>query len=197
MLNVFVDGNVHYAASGADVQRIIEDFFGLNQNDDSSAVGPVARGEEIEFAFSRADVTPVESLQGFDGLLHVSANWQTGYGALKWITEDGLTFSTDSEIAGVVWISDNPTPPDFDPLVVADKDLQLHYRPQNTLPLGAVRAAIEEFCLGEVGARPACISWMPGDFSGQPLDMLIEIIEEDNSCDDPWCDNPEPNHPIH
>lgn len=137
------------------------------------------------FAGQRLDM---DDLTGqFDNYLHIAVNAATGYGALMWLVTEGTTVSVAPSIAEHVWISDNPYPPAFDPDVISDPGFPRYHHPHSTLPVGQIRAAVEEFCRNGTGHRPECISWTPGELSGRRLDTP-EPEERITLCEDPWCD---------
>ncbi|GAA4932465.1 Imm1 family immunity protein [Streptomyces coeruleoprunus] len=144
---------------------------------------PVARGiapgNDAWFALSDP---PGPDRRGRCSHLRVAANRSTGYGALIWfVTMD------DPRRGGVyehVWVSDNATPPDFDPRVVSDPGYPLFHDPASALPIPRVRAALEEYCRSATGERPGCVDWVEGHMNGQRLDR--PSITEDVEDHDPF-----------
>ncbi|MEV8322650.1 Imm1 family immunity protein [Kitasatospora sp. NPDC056731] len=114
--------------------------------------------------------------------LRVAANETTGFGAVIWFT-DGRP-PRRGGIYDDAWISDNPTPSRVDSSLVSDPGYPRFHDPASAIPLGQVRAAIEEFCRSGTGARPECIAWVTGDINGQRHDrpQFEEIdVEEDRA----------------
>ncbi|MFF5288835.1 Imm1 family immunity protein [Paractinoplanes globisporus] len=87
--------------------------------------------------------------------LHVRVNSFTGYGSLIWYVADQGC-----------WLTDNPSPPAFDPLVLAEPGGPQTFDPRSTLPVARIREAVEEFCRTATGKRPTSVSWVPGDLGG-------------------------------
>ncbi|MFF7459790.1 Imm1 family immunity protein [Kitasatospora sp. NPDC008115] len=114
-----------------------------------------------------------------DSTLLVSANSNTGFGALIWYLADGNPLKRG--IFEHAWISDNPQPPEFDPRVVSDSGYPLFHDRASTLPISKVRAALEEFARTGTGERPECISWTLGNIDGQRHDRapIWEFDEEE------------------
>lgn len=73
----------------------------------------------------------------------LTANQDTGYGAVRWNTSHHLV---------------NLRRP-ADPRVVFDPDVPSWYRPEHTLPLAHVERAAREF-VTTGGAQPTCVEWM-------------------------------------
>ncbi|WP_153547953.1 Imm1 family immunity protein [Streptomyces sp. RB17] len=196
ILNIFINGQIYHSAEWSVAQRIIDEVFGNLRGGGDSAMNSAGEGVTVEFTLSKGRANRIDALQNFDSYLHAAVNHQTGYGALKWLLPPGSAVFIDAAIAEHVWISDNPTPPDMDPHVISDPDLPRYHHVRSTLPMHAVRAAVEEFCRTGTGMRPSCIDWTPGDLSGRRLDVPDSRISA-AYCDDPWCDNSEPGHPCH
>jgi len=78
--------------------------------------------------------------------LSVAVNTKTGYGGLTWFITERSTIPAGDKIANHVGVTDNPSPPDFDPGVVSDPGYPLFYHPNSTIPVTQVRTALEEFC---------------------------------------------------
>ncbi|WP_443069026.1 Imm1 family immunity protein [Streptomyces sp. NBC_01278] len=197
ILNIFINGQTYHSSEWPTVQRIIDEVFGDLRQEGSSTIDSASKGVVVEFTLSQNRTNQIDrALQNFESYLHVAVNHQTGYGALKWLLPPGSSVLVDATIAEHVWISDNPTPPDTDPRVMADSDLMRYHHLRSTLPIPAVRAAVEEFCRTGTGMRPSCIKWTPGDLSGRRVDFPDSSIST-AYCDDPWCDITEPGHPCH
>lgn len=118
--------------------------------------------------FSIADRPVTYDDLASDNTLAVAVNKTAGYGALMWCVD-----SRSPRRGGIyehVWVTDNPGPPQFDPRVVANPDAGLIHSPRSTLPVLQIRLAVEEFCYGDTGDRPECVSWAPGDLNGHRHD---------------------------
>lgn len=103
-----------------------------------------------------------------DTWLAVAVNKTAGYGALMWCVD-----SSSPRRGGIyehVWLTDNPSPPQVDPQVVANPDSGLIHSPRSTLPVPQIRLAVEEFCYGVTGDRPERVSWARGDLIGRRHD---------------------------
>ncbi|MFC1432638.1 Imm1 family immunity protein [Streptacidiphilus sp. N1-3] len=182
------------AQASSDSTSSLGSPVGLKARNSSSEIDP---GYSIaEFTISQTATNSIEVLGEFDGYLHVSINYRSRYGALKWLRPRASSAQFDGGITGLVWISNNPNPPAEDPHVVADADLSSYYDQRSTLFAPEVRAAVEEFCRTATGERPACIEWTPGELSGRRLDSPVPRGGPE-ICDDPWCENQEPGHPYH
>ena len=103
-----------------------------------------------------------------DNYLHVAANISTGYGGLVWFVAD--RHPRRGGVFDHVWVSDNPSPPDFDPQVISDPGEPRLHDPRSVLPLPRVRAAVEEFCRTGTGMRPESIGLVRGHMSGHRLE---------------------------
>ncbi|MFJ4894991.1 Imm1 family immunity protein [Streptomyces sp. NPDC088788] len=153
-------------------------------------------GQTAEFTFTERSEGSTGGLLDFDSYLHVAVNARTGHGALKWMLTRGSTVAMDPSIADQVWLSDNPAPPSKDPNVIADPGFPLFHHPRSVLPVGRIRAAVEEYCRAGTGHRPTCTGWTPGQTSGRRLDSPV-AEPYITHCEDPWCEIPEPEHPAH
>jgi Immunity protein Imm1 len=97
-------------------------------------------------------------------------NTETGYGGLTWFVTQDRAVAAGDEIADHVWVTDNPSPPGFDPRVVSELHYPVFYHPNSTIPAAQVQAALEEFCRTSTGDRPECVRWVHGTVSGERLD---------------------------
>jgi len=95
--------------------------------------------------------------------LRLAINLDTGFGGLIWYA---LHRSTEDPLSQRVWVSDNPTPPDFDPKVISDTHVPIFLARRSVLPMLRIEEAVEEFCLGGTGARPESIDWAEGQVNG-------------------------------
>jgi hypothetical protein len=108
--------------------------------------------------------------------LIVSINRETGYGGLIWFVSGEYANAGDEDVLGSIWVSDNPTPPDFDPEVVADPAEPYFFEPRSVLPVEQIEAAVQEFCRTRTGMRPECVRWTVGEVSGRRADRGDEEI---------------------
>jgi hypothetical protein len=174
ILNVFIDKKWRHCESQDEMISVISDVMGSGEmRTHVERYGGADAGAWFGFSEFRIEGTDMP-----DNFLRVAVNEETGYGGLTWGVTDKYPVPCG------VWISDNPNPPTFDPLVVSDPGCPVFYEPHSTLPLNMVRAALEEFCYLGTGARPACVGWVRGNVSGRRLDseLKVEIVEDV----DPW-----------
>ncbi|WP_329541605.1 Imm1 family immunity protein [Streptomyces sp. NBC_01358] len=195
-LNIFLNGRVYNSAEWSVARKIIDETFECSRNDGGSDLDGTDEGVSVEFTLSEERLHGVDAMRNFDSYLHVAVNRCTEYGALKWLVTPGSAVPVESATAEHVWISDNPAPPENDPRVISDPDLQRYHHVRSTLPIAAVRAALEEFCRTGTGVRPSAIDWTPGDLSGRRHDAP-DPKSSVAYCDDPWCEISEPGHPCH
>ncbi|MFE7588809.1 Imm1 family immunity protein [Kitasatospora sp. NPDC057512] len=122
-----------------------------------------------------------EGRQVADSNLSVSVNPENGYGALVWGV-DGNS-SRRGGIYDFSWISDNPDPPGFDPVLVSDPCFPRFHSPRSALPVEQIREAILEFCRSPFGERPECITWVTGELNGVRHDDEPEEgpVEDDSA----------------
>ena len=174
ILNVFFDKEWHHYESRDEVTSAIS---GILEGGGAGARAEGSRSADAGAWFGFSDFR-VEGNDMPDNFLRVAVNEETGYGGLAWGVTDR------HPIPSGVWISDNPNPPEFDPRVISDPGCPVFYEPQSTLPLGLVRAALEEFCYLGTGARPVCVRWVRGNVNGRRLDseLKVEIVDDI----DPW-----------
>jgi Immunity protein Imm1 len=127
----------------------------------------VGVGDPVSFSF--ADRRHTAETRGWwpDNYLRVGVNSSTGYGGLVWHVSPKRAGASGDDKSQWCWVSDNPTPPDFDPKVFSDPGSPLCYDPRSTLPVLRVRAALEEFCRTGTGERPECIQWVRGEINGE------------------------------
>ncbi|MEV6204778.1 Imm1 family immunity protein [Streptomyces sp. NPDC051771] len=112
------------------------------------------------------DQYPEETNQQWpSNYLHVTVNTGNGYGALRWLTTNSPAGADEDHMSHFVWISKNPTPPDFDPRLILDPSTPLYFPAESALPAEKVRAALVEFCRVRTGERPTSIEWMIDPFS--------------------------------
>jgi hypothetical protein len=95
-----------------------------------------------------------------DNVLQIGVNRETGYGGLVWSASQGR--AGKDYVSEYIWVTDNPSPPDFDPRVVSDPRVPYFFDPRSVLPLDQILAALEEFCSLETGDRPECVQWVHG-----------------------------------
>ena len=129
----------------------------------------VGVGDPVAFSFAEQRRTAETRGSWPDNYLRVGVNSVTGYGGLVWYVSPKRAEASAREIDQFCWVSDNPTPPDFDPQVLSDPGSPLCYDKRSALPLSCMREALEEFCRIGTGDRPECISWVHGEINGERL----------------------------
>lgn len=169
ILNALIHDKLQYAETWQEQSALISEvmqnleFEGFVTHDEMQWPTP---GEDAQFMFS-------DRRHGGNGdwpnnRLVVAVNKSTGYGGLIWnVTHD---FPVKGGIYDHVWVSDNPEPPDFDPRVVSDACMPSFHDPRSTLPLAAVRTALEEFCRTGTGDRPQSVNWVRSWTNGHRID---------------------------
>lgn len=162
ILNARIHGKYHYAESWPEKYDLISEVMeNLRfERTDSPWVDP---GEIAEFMFATQRRTDSSDWWP-DNHLQISVNSATGFGGLVWFAMRDQV--PEGDIAEYIWISDNPSPPSFDPRVVADPGVPHFFDPRSAIPAEDVRAALEEFCKKGTGDRPECIHWVQGDLDG-------------------------------
>jgi len=163
----------------AAIREVISEVLENLKYEDLSA-GGVAPGSLARFCLDRRRFNSVNVQNLPEFCIVVAANRATGYGAMVWYTNNKDVISGDA-----VWISDNLEPPATDPRVVADPHYPLFHSPSSAVPLSRLREALEEFCLGGTGARPATVDWIRGDLSGRRSDK-VQAVDFVEVPDDPW-----------
>jgi hypothetical protein len=167
ILNAIIHGSYYYADSWPEKIELIREVM-QNLRSERCDTPWIDAGETAWFMF--ADRRHSESTRDWwpDNTLLVAVNSVTGYGGLVWSANQDRV--EKDEISKYVWVSDNPSPPDFDPRVVSDPGVPYFFDPKSTLPLDRVRAALEEFCMLGTGDRPECIRWVRGELNAQRHD---------------------------
>ncbi|MFE7927531.1 Imm1 family immunity protein [Streptomyces sp. NPDC057456] len=165
ILNVDIHGKREYAETEKDVSVLITEVIeNLSfEQVDSPWVDP---GEDAWFMWADRRLTERERP---DNHLRVAVNSSTGYGALVWFFNGERAERVNNSISNNIWVSNNPTPPSFDPRVVSDPGYPLFHDPLSTIPVSEVRRALQEFCDAKTGDRPACIEWAKGEMNGTRL----------------------------
>ncbi|MGW3098300.1 Imm1 family immunity protein [Streptomyces sp. NPDC001102] len=166
ILNAIVHGERVYAETLEEAAGLIEEVM---QNLSFERIGGpwVDPGEDAWFMW--ADKRLGESERP-DNHLQVAVNSSTGYGALIWFVTGEYAERLNNEISNSIWISDNPTPPEFDPRVVADPGFPTFHDRRSAIPVSLVRRALEEFCRAGTGGRPECLGWVRGEMDGTRLE---------------------------
>ncbi|MEU1618828.1 Imm1 family immunity protein [Streptomyces sp. NPDC005722] len=180
ILSVHFDGEWHHGTNMDEAARLVARVFdGEELGGGVEETGSV--GVNVWFCLSEqphTDTNPVA-----DNHLRVAINASTGFGALVW----GLTMRSPRKggIYDSVWISDNPEPPNFDPVLVSDPGYPLFHDRSSALPIRLVREAVEEFCRVGTGDRPECVEWVAGHFNGQRVDRdsIVDTVDGfDDDC---------------
>ncbi|MER6523108.1 Imm1 family immunity protein [Streptomyces sp. NPDC001553] len=116
-----------------------------------------------------------------DNVLRVGINSRTGYGGFIWyVTVSRWEAAIEKPPSGY-WVSENPSPPNFDPAVTADPGFPINFAPRSTVPLQQVRSTLEEFCFTGTGDRPEGIAWISSDGNGRILAPQGEDAESDST----------------
>ncbi|MFF8609535.1 Imm1 family immunity protein [Streptomyces sp. NPDC015346] len=141
----------------------------VEANDRALAPDSVLGCETVSFMYHK-DRDPVPK----EASLTVTVNPENGFGGLVWYA-DGVTATRLAETVGhdfadSIWVSINPSPPQFDPEIPSDPWAPTYMDRVSALPLAALRSALEEFCANGTGDRPMCIEWVEGNFDGSLLD---------------------------
>lgn len=131
-------------------------------------------GDSVALSISADPYTSEAPGRRPDNYLHVRMNSFTGYGGLIWHVMGDRARATGAEDDQWCWVSDNPSPPSFDPLVLSDPGAPLSFDPRSALPAAQVRAAMEEFSRTATGERPTCVRWVHGQMSGERHDQEQE-----------------------
>ncbi|MEV7544918.1 Imm1 family immunity protein [Streptomyces sp. NPDC089915] len=95
--------------------------------------------------------------------IRVGVNKATGYGGIVWWGPE-----VDGQPNEHYWVTDNDSPPDFDPRVTSDQCFPLWYDRRSAIAVTDVEQALWEFCTSK-GMRPTAVRWVPADPSGQRL----------------------------
>ncbi|MEU8779969.1 Imm1 family immunity protein [Streptomyces sp. NPDC048606] len=166
ILNVSFAHEIHYAHALEEMlgltSRVIEEM--AKGNADS---GPQYSGVTATFCMSKKRHTTSDAASLPDNFLTASVNGSSGYGALTWFTSSNRLGA--KELVAHTWVSDNPNPPIFDPIVVGDSGSPVFHDRRSTLPIQEVTAAVEEFCRVGTGARPESIDWVAGTPAGHRI----------------------------
>lgn len=169
ILNAIIHGKYEYAQSWPEMASLIDEVEHRLRSErlDSPWVSP---GEVATFMFAGSRHSRSERGWWPDNALQVSVNSNTGFGGLIWYASQSRI--VEGEISEHIWVSDNPSPPDFDPRVVSDPSIPVFFSVRSVLPIARVRAALEEFCRVGTGNRPECIQWVHGELNGERHDEL-------------------------
>jgi hypothetical protein len=125
--------------------------------------------DTVSFLFRRAD-----NPERTEASLTVTVNHDNGYGGLVWYADGNtakrLAETKGEEFSDSIWVSTNPSPPEFEPEILSDPWAPAYIHRTSALPLAALRSALEEFCAEGTGDRPTCIEWVEGNFDGTLLE---------------------------
>ncbi|MFG3511286.1 Imm1 family immunity protein [Streptomyces bobili] len=165
VLNVDIHGKREYAETDKEVSELIaEAVENLSfEQVDSPWVDP---GEDAWFMWAERRLKGRERP---DNHLRVAVNSSTGYGALLWFFNAERAERANDSVSDRIWVSNNPTPPNFDPRVVSDPGYPLFHDPISTIPVSEVRRALQEFCDTKTGDRPTCVEWTQAEMNGTRL----------------------------
>jgi hypothetical protein len=174
ILEAFIHGEQRYAQTWPQMTELIDEVMTNLATEDPDSPWIVA-GEVASFMFVGRRRADPHRPPWPDNYLAVAVNTKTGYGALTWFVNEPRALVTDDEIASHVWVTDNPSPPSFDPRVVGDPGIPVFYHPTSTIPAAQIRTALEEFCRTGTGDRPGSVAWVHGEPSGRRLDAEPNI----------------------
>lgn len=149
-------GQLHFLRKPEDVAASLSEAFNAHQ----------VKGLDVKASWL-AMVS--EENQSPMSMLEVSANLKNGLAGAVWFAgwDESARFKrypTD-DLVDHPWISQNETPPSFDPEVLSDAHCPSYFDPAGVLPITMVSSAIEEYC-ALMGSRPECINWVPGELNG-------------------------------
>lgn len=165
ILNALIHGKWRYVETLPEMLALVD--LVMEDLASESEVPFYDPGEDAKFMLSDKRHTGV-GIDWPNSFLQIAVNVSTGYGGLIWFVTDG--YAHKGGIYESVWVSDNPSPPDFDPRVVSDPGEPAFHDPRSTIPNPLVRLAVEEFCRTGTGQRPECVSWVRGYVNGYRLD---------------------------
>ena len=166
ILNVRIGSAYHYAENWSEMSELITR---VTREQQVSLPG-VGAGENAVFMFASGRHTTQTRDWWPDNFLHVGVNSSTGYGGLVWYVDPKRADKSGDENSQWCWVSDNPAPPEFDPMVLSDPGAPLRYDRRSTLPVASVISALEEFCRMGTGDRPECVQWVHGEINGERLE---------------------------
>lgn len=165
ILNVRIGATYYYAETWPEMAELVA----MVVQSQRISIPGVGVGDPVAFSFAEQRRTAETRGSWPDNYLLVGVNSSTGYGGLVWYVSPKRAEVSGDEKSRWCWVSDNPTPPDFDPKVLSDPGCPCCYDRRSTLPIGRVREALEEFCRTGTGDRPECIDWVHGEISGERL----------------------------
>jgi hypothetical protein len=161
ILNALIHGELRYAETLPEMLALVD--IVMKDLASESSVPFYDPGEDAKFMLSDKRHMGV-GVDWPNNFLQIAVNVSTGYGGLIWfVTED---YPEKGGIYESVWVSDNPSPPSFDPRVVSDPGEPAFHDPRSAIPIPLVRQAVEEFCRAGTGRRPESIGWVRSYVSG-------------------------------
>lgn len=165
MLNVRIGVACHHVETSPEMSRLID----LVIRGQSVSIPGVGIGDPVSFSFTTQPYTMQSKGWWPDNYLRVGVNAKAGYGGLVWYVSPRRAEIVGDEKSRQCWVSDNPTPPEFDPQVLSDPGSPICYDRRSVLPVARVREALQEFCNRGTGDRPECIDWVPSEINGERL----------------------------
>ncbi|MBF6169749.1 hypothetical protein IU486_34305 [Streptomyces gardneri] len=167
ILNVRIGATYYYAQTWPQMSELV---MMVTRPQRISPPGIDGEHGNAEFMFADGRHTARTRDWWPDNFLHVGVNCATGYGGLIWYVSPDRAGKSGDETSQWCWVSDNPTPPDFDPRVLSDPGCPLFFDRRSALPVTRVRQALEEFCRMGTGDRPECVRWVRGEINGERLE---------------------------
>jgi hypothetical protein len=167
ILNAVIHNRYYYAEGWPERSALIAEVM-ENLQFEQNDLPWIGSGEIASFMF--ADRRHSESVRDWwpDNTLQIAVNRQTGYGGLVWFATQERVKKDDT--SAYIWVSNNVTPPEFDPRVVSDPGVPHFFDRRSVLPVSQIKVALEEFCWLGTGDRPECIEWVRGEMNGRRHD---------------------------
>jgi hypothetical protein len=150
----------HYARSEAEVAELIDHILSELVQGGRTPDGFEVMPEHATLCIVKGKYPEETDERWPSNYLHVSVNTANGYGAVRWFSTRGPENSDEAHISRFVWVSENPSPPSFDPELILDPSTPLYYPRESAIPVAHVRTVLEEFCRVRTGDRPTGVSWM-------------------------------------
>ncbi|MEU6380315.1 Imm1 family immunity protein [Streptomyces sp. NPDC046909] len=172
ILNAVIHGTYYYAETWPEMSVLIAEVM-ENLGSEESDGQWVSPGEQACFMFADGRHASDVNTWWPDNYLYVSMNRSTGYGGFTWFVGAERAEEANDGISDHVWVSDNSSPPEFDPRVVSDPGFPLFYHPRSVIPASQVHIVLEEFCRRGTGDRPESVSWVCGETNGRRLDVDV------------------------
>lgn len=160
VLNVYFRKEWLHASTNSEISDLISRVIS-SMDYEARIEGRYFPGEDAWVQFSEEPLREMEDLFREGVQLRIAVNVNTGYGAITW---------GDDADEDVLWVTDNPAPPKFNPRVVLDPCIPTFHDLSSAIPVVDFRKALEEFCLSKTKGRPVCVKWVRADLNGRRLD---------------------------